>query len=63
MPGLTFGQGGFGLAQQEHFFFRWQKILQETGFVVAAAALVIAPKRGGHWPGGELKFAGKKFKK
>ena len=44
MPGLAFGQGGFGFAQRDHFFVR-QKILQETGSVVAAAPLVIAPQR------------------
>jgi len=58
MPDLAFGQGGFGFAQWDDLFFRGQKILQETGFVVAAAALVIAPERFGHGFRIQLQFDG-----
>jgi len=61
MPGLTFGEGGFGLASRDHGFFL-QKILQETWFVVPAAALVIAPHRFGHRLRVQLLFDGQKFK-
>jgi len=61
MPSLTLGQGGSGLSQRDNLFFR-QKWLQETGFVVASAAPVIAPQGFGHGFRVEMEFGGEKFK-
>ena len=62
VPGLTFGQGGFGSAQRDYRFLLGNKSLQETGFVMSPTVPVIAPQRFGHRLRVELEFAGEKFK-
>ena len=62
MPGLTFGQDTFGSGQRDRGLVGRQKILQETWFVVATAALVIVPERVSGLPGVQPEFAGEKFK-
>jgi hypothetical protein len=61
MPGLTLGQGIFGLLERDDFFLR-QKIPQEGWFVMAAAAPVIAQYRFGNRLWVEPEFLGEKFK-
>ena len=61
MPRLTLGQVGSGLSQRDNLLLG-QKCFQETGFVVASAATVIAPQDFGHGLRVEMEFGGEKFK-
>jgi len=60
--GLTFGQWWLWFRAGGSRFLSAAKILQETWFVVATAALVIVPERVGGLPGVQPEFAGEKFK-